>query len=164
MTRFFSRVKNMSTGRIVAGALALSAAGLVAIANFEGFSGEAYTPIPGDKLTIGFGSTAGVSPGDTISVPEALGRLKNDAAEAESAVRECITVGLKQREFDAFVSLAFNIGKRAFCTSTLVRKANAGDFPGACAEILRWHYAQGQSVPGLVARRQAEYRMCMGVD
>lgn len=152
----------MSTGRIVAGALALSAAGLVAIANFEGFSSTAYEPIPGDKLTIGFGSTAGVSPGDTISVPEALGRLKNDAAEAEAAVRDCIKVGLKQNEFDAFVSLAFNIGGQAFCSSTLVRKANAGDYAGACEEIRRWVYSGGRKVQGLVNRREQEYRMCIG--
>lgn len=171
-----------SAGRIAAGALALSAAGLVAIANFEGFSDKAYQPIPGDKLTIGFGSTAGVLPGDTISVPEALDRLEEDTSEAESAVRECVKVPLTQKQFDAFTSLAFNIGRTAFCTSTLVKKINAGDEAGACEEIKRWtcgpdptgqYAAQSPGhkcgpgkapLPGLISRREAEYRMCMGVE
>ena len=62
--------------RIAVGALSLTAAGLVALANFEGFRSEAYVPVPGDVPTIGFGSTTGVQMGDKISVPEALGRLQ----------------------------------------------------------------------------------------
>ncbi len=172
----------MNATKIVAGALSLSAVGLVAIANFEGFSSVAYEPVPGDKLTIGFGSTGGVSAGDTISVPEALDRLEEDTSEAESAVRECVKVPLTQKQFDAFTSLAFNIGKKAFCSSTLVKKINTGDEAGACAEIKRWtcgpdptgqYAAQSPGhkcgpgkapLPGLISRREAEYRMCMDVE
>lgn len=65
---------NVGTRFVVAG-MSLTAAGLVALANFEGFRNEAYVPVPGDVPTIGFGSTAGVEIGDKISVSEALERL-----------------------------------------------------------------------------------------
>jgi hypothetical protein len=45
------------------------------------------------------------------------------------------------------VSFAFNVGDDAFCRSTLVRKANAGDIDGACAELSRWTYAGGKQLP-----------------
>lgn len=148
--------------RISVGALSLSAAALVAVASFEGFRSEAYVPVPGDVPTIGFGSTDGVKLGDTISVPDALNRLEKDVRVAEDAVRACVTVPLMPYEFDAYVSLAYNIGKANFCGSTLVKKLNAGDYRGACEEIKRWHFAGGKSIKGLVDRRADEYARCMG--
>ena len=56
--------------RLQAGALSLSAAGLVAIAGYEGYSGVAYQPLPGDKPTIGFGATEGVHIGDRTTQPQ----------------------------------------------------------------------------------------------
>lgn len=148
--------------RIIVGGLSLTAAGLISIATWEGFKDEAYIPVPGDVPTIGFGSTEGVKLGDTISVPDALNRLEKDVRVAEDAVRSCVTVPLTQGEMDAYTSLAFNIGGKAFCGSTLVKKLNAGDYSGACEEIKRWHFAGGKSLKGLVDRRAAEYRRCIG--
>ena len=148
--------------RMVVGGLSLTAAGLISIATWEGFKGEAYIPVPGDVPTIGFGSTEGVRLGDTISVSDALNRLEKDVRVAEDAVRSCVTVPLTQGEMDAYTSLAFNIGGRAFCDSTLVKKLNAGDYRGACEEIKRWHFAGGKSLKGLVDRRAAEYKRCIG--
>lgn len=150
--------------RLVVGALSLSAAGLVGIAGYEGYSDEAYIPVPGDVPTIGYGSTAGVQMGDTITPPKALERLVRDVGVAESAIGRCVKVPLYQHEYDAFASLAYNIGSEAFCSSTLVRKLNAGDYSGACQELKRWVYVDGRRVQGLVNRREAEYRMCMGID
>lgn len=148
--------------RYAVAGLSLTAAGLVSLANFEGFSGEAYIPVPGDVPTIGFGSTGGVELGDKISVPDALNRLEKDVRVAEDAVRSCVKVPLMPYEFDAYVSLAYNIGKSHFCGSTLVKKLNAGDYRGACEEIKRWHFAGGKSLKGLVDRRADEYARCMG--
>lgn len=149
--------------RIAVGTLGLSAAGLLAIAGYEGFSEEAYVPIEGDVPTIGFGHTGpDVRLGDTITVPDALTRLYRDVGDAESAIGRCVTVPLTQGEYDAYTSLAFNIGGAAFCDSTLVRKLNRGDYAGACAELRRWVYSGGRRVQGLVNRRESEYRMCMG--
>lgn len=149
--------------RVAVGVLSLSAAGLIGIASHEGFSDTAYIPIAGDVPTIGFGSTAGVQLGDKITVPEALERLHRDVGNAESAIGLCVTVPLSQGEYDAFTSLAFNIGSSAFCSSTLVRKLNGGDYEGACQEIRKWVYSGGRKVQGLVNRREDEYRMCMGL-
>lgn len=148
--------------RLAAGALSLSAAGLLAIASYEGYRGEAYIPVPGDVPTIGFGSTEGVKMGDTITVPRALERLSRDVGNAESAIGMCVTVPLTQGEYDAYMSFAYNVGTKAFCTSTLVRKLNSGDYEGACSELKRWVYAGGRKVDGLVKRREKEYAMCVG--
>ena len=143
-------------------ALSLSAAALVGIALHEGYSDQAYVPVKGDVPTIGFGTTDGVRMGDRITPPKALARALTDAQKFEGALKRCVTVPLHQREYDAFVSFSYNVGAGAFCSSTLVRKLNAGDYPGACAELLRWTRAGGRVLPGLVTRRQAEYRQCMG--
>ena len=148
--------------RIVIGALTLSASALVGIAVHEGYRGEAYRPVPGDVPTIGFGTTDGVKPGDRIEPVQALVRKLQDVQRFEGALRQCVRVPLHQHEYDAFLSLAYNIGPGAFCGSTLVRRLNAGDYAGACAEILRWDRFHGEPLRGLTLRRQAENRQCLG--
>lgn len=142
--------------------LALSAAALVSIALHEGYSDRAYQPVPGDKQTIGFGTTEGVRPGDTITPPKALERALRDVQKFEGAIKDCVKVPLYQHEYDAYISLSYNIGSSAFCNSTLVRKLNAGDYEGACAEIRRWVMFQGKPLQGLVNRRETEYKKCIG--
>lgn len=72
----------------------------------------------------------------------------------------CINRPLSDGQKAAFVSFAFNVGNKAFCGSTLARKANAGDMAGACAELSRWTYAGGKQLPGLVKRRAVEREAC----
>lgn len=154
----------MSKTRFAIGALALSASGLIAILGYEGYSDTAYIPVPGDVPTIGFGSTKGVKLGDTITPEKAIERAYRDIRNTESAIHKCVHVPLSASEYDAFTSLAYNIGSSAFCSSTLVKKLNDGDYEGACAEIKRWVYVKGKVVPGLVNRREKEYRKCMGLE
>ena len=143
-------------------ALALSATALVGIALHEGYSDKAIIPVPGDVATIGFGTTGGVRMGDTITPPKALARALTDVQKFEDALRTCVTVPLHQYEYDSYLSLAYNIGPTAFCHSTLVRKLNAGDYEGACQAILAWTKFRGKTLPGLVKRRQEEYKLCKG--
>lgn len=142
-------------------ALAVSAAALVGIATHEGYRGEAYRDAAGIP-TIGYGETAGVKMGDKITPERALVQLLESTEKHADAIRQCIHVPLYQHEFDAYISLAYNIGTGAFCRSTLVKKLNAKDYAGACEEIRRWNKAGGKVLPGLVKRRDVEYRMCMG--
>lgn len=151
----------MNKTRITVAALAVSAAALVGIATHEGYRGEAYRDAAGIP-TIGYGETAGVKMGDKITPERALVQLLESTEKHADAIRQCIHVPLYQHEFDAYISLAYNIGTGAFCRSTLVKKLNAKDYAGACEEIRRWNKAGGKVLPGLVKRRDVEYRMCMG--
>jgi lysozyme len=146
--------------RALAG-LALSAATLVGIAVHEGYRDTAYIPVPGDVPTIGFGTTGGVKMGDKITPPQALVRALQDVQKFEGALKQCVKVPLHQHEYDAYISLSYNIGSGAFCKSTLVRKLNAQDYAGACQEILRWDNFQGKPLKGLTLRREKEYRQCI---
>lgn len=143
-------------------ALSLSAAALVGIAVHEGYRGEAYTPVAGDVPTIGFGTTQDVNLGDKITPERALVRLLKDANKFETAVRKCAPVPMFQNEFDAYVSLTYNIGPGAFCSSTIVRRLKAGDYAGACDAILMWDKFRGRPLPGLTQRRQEERAKCLG--
>ena len=142
--------------------IVLSASSLVGIALHEGYSDKAYIPVPGDVPTVGFGTTGGVKPGDTITPPKALVRALNDIQKFEGAVKKCVTVPLHQYEYDAYISLSYNIGSGAFCGSTLVKRLNAGDYEGACKAILMWDRFKGKPLRGLTIRRQEEYKLCMG--
>lgn len=147
--------------RRAAAGIAVSASVFVAIVMNEGFSDKAYVPVPGDVPTIGFGSTDGVKLGDTITAPKAVARALSDIQKYEGALKQCVKVPLSQGEYDAYVSLAYNIGPGAFCGSTLVKKLNSGDYAGACQQILIWDKFKGKPLRGLTLRRQREYQLCV---
>ncbi len=147
--------------RTAVASLALSAAALVGIALHEGYSPTAYTPVPGDVPTIGYGSTEGVKLGQSITPDRALVRLLADATKFEQAVKRCAPVPMTSNEFSAFVSLAYNVGETAFCNSTAARLLRAGDYEGACRQILRWDRFKGAPLAGLTKRRQQEFELCM---
>lgn len=142
-------------------ALCVSAACLVGIAGMENYRSDAYKDVTGVP-TIGYGETAGVRMGQKTTPERALVQLLKSTNKHADAIRQCVKVPLYQHEFDAYVSLAYNIGPSAFCKSTLVKKLNAGRYEESCLEILRWNKAGGRAVSGLTKRRQSEYRTCMG--
>ena len=157
--------------RFLLPALVLSAAGLVSILGLEGYTDKAVIPVPGDKPTLGFGTTAGVKMGDRTTPPKALARALSDVQKYEGALKQCVKVPLHPYEYDAFVSLAYNVGPGAFCGSRLVARLNGLDYVGACAEITRWRYYQGKDCSlqanqrlcgGLWVRRQGEAARCRG--
>lgn len=157
----------MSRARIALAALSLSASALVGIAVHEGYREAAYVPVAGDVATIGFGTTrhADGSPvqiGERTDPVQALTRKLADVQKFEGALLQCVHVPLHQHEYDAFLSLAYNIGSGAFCGSTLVRLLNEGSYREACEQILRWDKFQGRPLRGLTLRRQAERRQCLG--
>ena len=147
--------------RLGIGALGISATVLVSIALHEGYREEAYQDAVG-VATVGYGETAGVRMGDRTTPERALVQLLKSTEKHAGAIRQCTKVPLYQHEFDAYVSLAYNIGPGNFCRSTLVKKLNAKDYTGACREIKRWNRVGGKVLPGLTKRREKEYRLCMG--
>lgn len=130
--------------------------GIELIKKYEGCELEAYL-CPAGVWTIGYGSTKGVSKGDTITKEEAEQVLKNDIMhEAEVYVDNFVTTKLNQNQYDALVSFTFNLGGGALQKSTLLKKLNKGDYQGAANEFTRWVYAGGKKLNGLVKRRREE--------
>lgn len=133
----------------------ISKAGLDLIKQFEGLYLKAYR-CPAGVPTIGYGHTAGVAMGQTITQQQADDYLRRDVRQFERAVERLVKVPLTQGQFDALVSFAFNLGEGALAQSTLLRLLNAGDYAGAAAQFERWNKAGGRVLPGLVRRRAAE--------
>jgi lysozyme len=142
--------------------LGISGIALVGLLVAEGYRDTAYIPVAGDVPTIGFGTTQNVRMGDKITVPQALNRALDDVQKFEGAMKRCVKVPLHQYEYDAYLSLTYNIGEGAFCRSTLVRLLNQQRYDEACKQILRWDNFQGRPLRGLTIRREKEYAMCIG--
>ena len=156
-------------------ALVLAASTLVGIAVHEGYREDAYIPVPGDVPTIGFGSTAGVRMGDRTTPGRSLVRLLDEIEGIYAAgVQRCVTAPLYQYEYEAFVSLAYNVGIATFCRKAkpgnppnLIDLINAGRYAEACARIEAFKYGPdgrgGKKVLlGLVKRRAQERALCEG--
>ena len=147
----------------------ISSRGLELIKDFEGFSSSAYLDVV-NIPTIGWGNTfyedgTKVKLGDQISKTDAL-KLLEVVANRDFAdkIFPSIKVKVSQSQFDAMVSLAYNIGVGAFLKSTLLKKVNAGDFTGAGEEFLRWNKAGGKVVLGLTRRREREKQLFLSLS
>jgi len=146
----------------------INADGLNIVKQFEGCELTAYQDSVG-VWTIGYGHTAMAGPptvyaGQTITKAEAEEILKRDLNKFENGVRDLVKVSVNSDQFSALVSFSFNVGLGALADSTLLRKLNAGDYQGAANEFPRWVKAGGQTLPGLVRRRNAEQALFLGQD
>ena len=158
--------------RTLIAVLVLSAAGLVGIAVDEGYTSKAVPdPVKGTAVpTNGFGTTGGVRMGDTTTPPKALARLLSDVQRFEGALKRCVKVPLHPYEYNAYVNLTYNIGSTAFCNSTVVKRLNAADYPGACNAILKWKMvgdvdcsvSGNKQCAGLWKRRLRLHSQCLG--
>lgn len=148
--------------RAAIASLVITASTLVGIATHEGYVGQTYKDAVGVP-TIGFGETKNVRMGQTTTPERALIQLLASADEHAKGMAGCVKVPLTQNEFDAYLSFTYNVGVGAFCRSTLVKKLNAQDYSGACGELKKWVFAGGNVLPGLVKRREQEYKQCLGI-
>ncbi|MHB0820115.1 lysozyme [Stutzerimonas stutzeri] len=126
---------------------------------FEGRSLVAYLD-PVGIPTICEGVTQGVRMGDVATPAECDALLEKELAVALAAVERRVRVPLPDTRRAALASFVYNVGEGQFSRSTLLRKLNAGDVRGACAELSRWVYAGGRQLAGLVKRRAAERELC----
>ncbi|MEO1145580.1 MAG: lysozyme [Cyanobacteria bacterium J06638_22] len=132
--------------------------GLQIIKNWEGFRAEPYI-CAGGVLTIGYGSTHGVEWGQSITEAEASERLRREVQIYEKAVRDAVWDVLElttQEEYDAMVSLTYNIGGRAFKASSVARFHNAQRWVDAANAFLMWRKSNGRVLQGLINRRNEE--------
>jgi lysozyme len=135
--------------------------GLALTELFEGDILRAYQDQRG-LWTIGYGHTAGVRSGMTITQEQAVAFLLSDVQTAARCVNEVVTAKLTQTQFDALVDFAFNVGITHFIQSTLLKEINAGKFPEAIAQFNLWDHCGGVVNDGLLRRREAEAKEFRG--
>jgi lysozyme len=165
----------------VAGGAAAIALVVALVASHEGYVPKVYKD-PIAILTVCYGHTGPeLRMGQTYTKAECEAYLAQDLAEAQATVRRCITSPMLPHQEAALISFAFNVGpgrkesapgrkdgKDGLCVlnngnhSTMRRKANAGDWVGACAEFSKWTKAGGIVFRGLVRRRTEERALCEG--
>lgn len=124
----------------------------------ESFRSRAYKPLPNSEepWTIGYGSTVGVHDGDTITEPEAMGRLARELIHYEDLVNQACALEPNQNQFDALVSLAYNCEAAVSRKSSVIKAHNRGDFSAAANAFDLYDMAHGKHEPGLLKRRKME--------
>ncbi len=141
---------------------ALPPAALDLVRQFEGLYLTAYL-CPAGEPTIGYGHTAGVRMGQTITAVQADDFLMSDLTAAAAQVDKLVKVPLTPNQRGALASFVFNLGAGSLQSSTLLRLLNQGDYKGAAGQFGRWVYATVNGVktelPGLVKRRAAEAKL-----
>jgi lysozyme len=126
----------------------ISQAGIDRLELREGKRLQSYKDTRG-FWTVGIGHLGPpAGPGVTLTDDQVMALFAADLKPFELAVNEAIKVPITQNQFDACVSLAFNIGARGFTGSTVVHKINTGDIEGAAAAFLMWRFP-----PELLGRR-----------
>jgi lysozyme len=124
-------------------ARAISKQGIERIVSEEGVVLHGYND-PAGHCTIGVGHLihrGGCTASELarrLTRAQALQLLDDDLDRFEKAVREAVKVPVGQNEFDAMVSLAFNIGEGGFRGSTVVKRLSVGDRRGAADAFLMW--------------------------
>lgn len=133
--------------------------GLDLIKRFEGFSPTIYI-CPAGYPTIGYGHLVREHELDRyeqgITEQEAEDLLRRDVQGAERAVLRLIDVPLTDGQYDALVSFTFNLGAGALQRSTLRRKVNREQHVEVPKQLMRWVWAGGRKLKGLIRRREAE--------
>ncbi len=155
--------------------LVVSAGALVGLASHEGYTDKAVIPTQGDRPTVGFGSTfkedgTPVKMGDTITPQQALSRTLGHINKDETGIKRCVKAPLNQVEYDTMVDFSYQYGVQTLCDSSIVSKANAGDYKGSCDAYLLYKKAAGfdcstpgnRRCPGVWKRSQDRQTACVG--
>ena len=138
--------------------LVVSVAGITSIAFHEGTVPKVYLD-PINIPTVCTGHTATVTQADVgkeFSPAQCSELLKQDLRVSERAVRRLVTAPVTQAQYDALVSLTFNIGEGNLSSSSLLKLHNKGLCRAAAAQFDRWIYAGKQKLAGLIKRRAFE--------
>lgn len=141
--------------------MTLDSTGYKLIQGFEGLKLNAYQDSVG-IWTIGYGNITyedgkKVQKGDKITQEKADSLFKFYADRFAKQVDSAITSKVNQNQFNAIVSLAYNIGIGALQKSTLLKKVNANPNDESIKnEFMKWVNAGGKKIQGLVNRRTKE--------
>lgn len=172
----------ISMSRRAVGTLSFSAAALVALFVFEGYTGTATIPTKGDVPTVGFGTTikqdgSKITLQDTTNpVTSAVNALSHIQKDEELFKRSLPGVMLRQDEYDIYIDWVYQYGMSNWNTSTIRRRLMAGDHVGACNALLMWKYSAGYDCSttfngqpnkvcwGVWARQLERHRKCMAAQ
>lgn len=124
------------------------------IREFEGLRLTSYRD-PVGIWTVGFGTTHGAHPDQTITEAQAETMLRQEVERLEPIISSAVKVPITQNQYDALISFAYNLGVANLTRSTLLLKLNKGDAT-AVSEFARWNKAGAKVLPGLTRRRAAE--------
>ncbi len=141
----------------------ISKKGIDLIKKYEGCRLNAYR-CPAKVLTIGYGHTNNVRENQKITQAEAEKLLKEDLIIHSNNVLKLTKAKLNQNQFDALVSLEFNIGYGNFKNSTLLKFLNQGKYTLASNQFDRWIYSKGKVLQGLVKRRKEEKELFLKIN
>lgn len=130
------------------------------VAQYEGLRTKAYLD-PIGIPTICYGETHNVKIGDTQTVESCKTMLTARLGTFAIAVDYLVEPDIKPDMMAAFTSLSYNIGINAFRKSSVLRLANEGKFRESCDFMLKYVYAGGKKLNGLVKRREAERQLCL---
>jgi lysozyme len=126
------------------------------IIQFEGLSLKPYTCPAGIK-TIGYGHTIRHEEQmHSITEIQARQLLQHDIKQTMAVIARSIKVPLDANQLASLISFTFNIGGAALQCSTLRQKINRGEHQEVPGELMRWVWAGGKILHGLVKRRNAE--------
>ena len=140
--------------------MTISEKGLNLIKTFEGCKLKAYK-CPAGVLTIGYGTTKGVTEGMEINLAMAERMLLSDIAPLEKTINK-MGINFRQGQFDALVSFMYNLGVGNFNKSTLKKRIQDGAKDEVIAEeFKKWNKAGGKVLAGLTKRREAEANLWM---
>ena len=130
------------------------------IKQFEGLKLESYL-CPAKVLTIGYGTTKGVTPGMKITQEQAEEMLKSDMQVFTSAVLGMVGNICNEYQIASLISFSYNLGINALQKSTLLKavKQNPQNFKAIEKEFMKWVNAGGKKLEGLVKRRNNEYQL-----
>ncbi|NTY85550.1 lysozyme [Serratia fonticola] len=139
------------------GAIAIAA---VLIPDLEGVRYEPYRDVVG-VLTVCYGHTgADIMIGKRYTPAECKALLDKDLVPFARSVERSVKIPASEYQKASLISFSYNVGIKAFESSTLLRKLNAGDSKGACDEMRRWNKAGGKVWKGLINRREVEREIC----
>jgi len=138
----------------------ISQQGIDLLKHFESYEMKAYL-CPAGVLTIGWGFTQvnghKVKKGDIMSLEVAEIELKRQLRTYENVVKKVIMIKkINQCQYDALVSLCYNIGGSSFRRSSIVKEINSKNFIGACRIFNLWSKAAKKRSKGLLRRRMSE--------
>ncbi|RJK61283.1 lysozyme [Klebsiella pneumoniae] len=148
---------------VIAGGGGAIAIASVMLGNADGLEGRryyAYQDVVGVWTVCDGHTGTDIRHGHRYTDRECDSLLKADLQKVASAIDPLIKVRIPDPTRAALYSFTYNVGSGAFASSTLLKKLNAGDVPGACKELQRWTYAGGKQWKGLITRREIEREVC----